>query len=178
MNRDHSIDLTAQDKERLVRLARIKRVAVAALIGCFAIFLTARWGMSAFPAQAAWLGFVAAAAEAATIGGLADWYAVVVLFRHPLGVKIPHTAIIPSNQNRIAENMGTFIEENFKKPELVREKLDEIDFAKQAADYIGDRERAENLSRLALKMVPEVLGAIENSGFKTFATNEVSKQNA
>ena len=60
-----------------------------------------------------WLGFVAAFAEAATIGGLADWYAVVALFRRPLGLPIPHTAIIPENQNRIADNLGRFIESQF-----------------------------------------------------------------
>src|SRR6202789_4139875 len=59
------------------------------------------------------LGFVAAFAEAATIGGLADWYAVVALFRRPLGLPIPHTAIIQSNQHRIADKLGEFIEGHF-----------------------------------------------------------------
>ncbi|TIU38751.1 MAG: DUF445 family protein, partial [Mesorhizobium sp.] len=75
-----------------------------------------------------WLGFVAAFAEAATIGGIADWYAVVALFRRPLGLPIPHTAIIPENQHRIADNLGRFIEANFLAPEPVREKLAEVDF--------------------------------------------------
>ncbi|MEN0040518.1 MAG: DUF445 family protein [Pseudomonadota bacterium] len=176
MNRDQTIELTAQDKERLGQLRQMKRLALTGLLGCFAIYLTARWGMEHFPAQTAWIAFIAAAAEAATVGGVADWYAVVVLFRHPLGVKIPHTAIIPQNQEKIAENIGTFIETNFMQPHLVRERLEKLDFAAYAADYIGDRRRADALSRLALKMVPEVLAAIENSGFKSFAAKQMTNQ--
>ena len=89
-----------------------------------------------------WLGFVAAFAEAATIGGLADWYAVVALFRRPLGLPIPHTAIIPANQNRIADNLGRFIEVNFLAPEPVRAKLAEVDFAALVADWLADPGRA------------------------------------
>ena len=95
-----------------------------------------------------WLGFVAAFAEAATIGGLADWYAVVALFRRPLGLPIPHTAIIPANQNRIADNLGRFIEVNFLAPEPVRAKLAEVDFAALVADWLADPGRAGGLVRL------------------------------
>ena len=93
-----------------------------------------------------WLGFVAAFAEAATIGGLADWYAVVALFSRPLGLPIPHTAIIPANQNRIADNLGRFIEVNFLAPEPVRAKLKEVDFAALVADWLSDPGRAAGLS--------------------------------
>mgnify|MGYP001797091688 CR=1 FL=1 len=72
MSREQTIELTAQDNERLAKLAQMKRFALTALIGCFAVYLTARWGMEPFPAQAAWLAFIAAAAEAAPVGG-ADW---------------------------------------------------------------------------------------------------------
>ena len=72
------------------------------------------------------LPLVAAFAEAAAIGGIADWYAVVALFRHPLGLPIPHTAIIPNNQARIADNLGRFIEGNFLAPGPVREKLRQV----------------------------------------------------
>ena len=78
-------------------------------LACVAIFAVAK----SFEAPWPWLSFVAAFAEAATIGGLADWYAVVALFQRPLGLPIPHTAIIPANQNRIADNLGRFIEVEF-----------------------------------------------------------------
>ncbi len=98
--------------------------ATAALVLCVVVFAVAKSFEGTYP----WLGFVAAFAEAATIGGLADWYAVVALFKRPLGLPIPHTAIIPENQNRIADNLGRFIEVNFLAPEPVREKLAEVDF--------------------------------------------------
>src|SRR4051794_22280839 len=84
-----------QEMAKLTALRRTKIFATAALALCVALFAAAR----AFEPRWPWLGFVAAFAEAATIGGLADWYAVVALFRRPLGLPIPHTAIIPANQN-------------------------------------------------------------------------------
>ncbi|RWF56274.1 DUF445 family protein, partial [Mesorhizobium sp.] len=110
---------------KLAALRRTKFVATAALALCVLVFALAKSFEGTYP----WLGFVAAFAEAATIGGLADWYAVVALFRRPLGLPIPHTAIIPENQNRIADNLGRFIEVNFLAPEPVREKLAEVDFS-------------------------------------------------
>ena len=93
------------------------------------------------PRHWAW-GYVAAFAAAATVGGLADWYAVVALFRRPLGLPIPHTAIIPRNHLRIADTLGEFIETNFLAPEPVEARLREVDFAALVADWLADRERA------------------------------------
>src|SRR4029078_13715115 len=74
-------------------------------------------------------GFVRAFAEAAMVGALADWFAVTALFRHPLGIPIPHTAIIPRNKDRIGENMVRFVEQNFLAPALVAERIARDDFA-------------------------------------------------
>ena len=101
-----------EDAEKLAALRRTKVIATGALCLCLAVFAVAK----SFEARWPWLSFVAAFAEAATIGGIADWYAVVALFRRPLGLPIPHTAIIPENQNRIADNLGSFIEANFLAP--------------------------------------------------------------
>ena len=120
----------ALDAEKLAALRRTKAVATAALGLCIAVFAVAKLFESRWP----WLSFVAAFTEAAAIGGIADWYAVVALFRRPLGLPIPHTAIIPENQNRIADNLGRFIEANFLAPEPVRQKLKEVDFAALVAD--------------------------------------------
>src|SRR5690606_5579754 len=110
------------DAQKIAALRRVKRVATASLLLCVAVFLAAR----SFEADFPWLSFVAAFAEAAAIGGLADWYAVVALFRRPLGLPIPHTAIIPRNQERIADNLGRFIEENFLAPGPVEARLREV----------------------------------------------------
>ncbi|WP_018428303.1 DUF445 family protein [Hoeflea sp. 108] len=157
------------DTEKLAVLRRTKFLATAALALCVIVFATAKSLQGRWP----WLGFVAAFAEAATIGGLADWYAVVALFKRPLGLPIPHTAIIPSNQERIADNLGRFIEANFLAPEPVRRKLGEVDFAALVADWLSDRGKAEGLARFVARLVPKMLQAIEDTGLRDFATRRM-----
>ena len=162
-------DLSPIDQERLRALNRTKALATGALAVSTATFLTAR----AFQPRWPWLGYVAATAEAATIGGLADWYAVVALFKRPLGLPIPHTAIIPENQGRIAENLGRFIEQNFLDETTVRAKLAEIDFAAQVADWLSDRDRAEGLARFVARLTPQALEAIDQSGVRGFVAERI-----
>src|SRR5512139_140656 len=90
-------------------LARHKAWATGLVVLCAIVLVAAR----SLEGRHAGLAWVAAFAEAAIIGALADWYAVVALFRHPLGLKLPHTAIIPSNQAKIADELGNFIARNF-----------------------------------------------------------------
>jgi uncharacterized membrane-anchored protein YjiN (DUF445 family) len=161
---DTNLTLDPREAEKRAGLRRTKFLATAALCLCVAVFVAARWWQPRWP----WLGFVAAFAEAATIGGLADWYAVVALFRRPLGLPIPHTAIIPANQNRIADNLGRFIEANFLAPEPVRAKLKEVDFAALVADWLADPARAAGLSDFIGRLVPRALDAIEGSGLRGF----------
>ncbi|CAN7675798.1 DUF445 domain-containing protein [Mesorhizobium amorphae] len=164
------IDIDAEAK--LSALRRTKFAATAALVLCVLAFALAKSLEGTYP----WLGFVAAFAEAATIGGLADWYAVVALFKRPLGLPIPHTAIIPENQNRIADNLGRFIEVNFLAPEPVREKLAEVDFSALVADWLADAERAAGLSRFVARLVPQTLTAVEQSGLRGFVTSRMLEQ--
>lgn len=159
-----SATAAASDAAKLAALRRTKFLATAALCLCVAVFAAARFYEARWP----WLSFVAAFAEAATIGGLADWYAVVALFRRPLGLPIPHTAIIPANQHRIADNLGRFIEVNFLAPEPVRARLTEVDFAAQVAAWLADPARASGLSDFVGRLVPRMLVAIEGSGLRTF----------
>ncbi|MEI8701364.1 MAG: DUF445 domain-containing protein [Mesorhizobium sp.] len=157
---------------KLSALRRTKFVATAALALCVLVFAAAK----SFEGHYPWLGFVAAFAEAATIGGLADWYAVVALFRRPLGLPIPHTAIIPENQNRIADNLGRFIEVNFLAPEPVREKLAEVDFSALVADWLADPNRAADLSHFVGRLVPQTLAAVKQSGLRGFVTSRMLEQ--
>ena len=125
------------------------------------------WRAHFEPMHWAW-GYVAAFAAAATVGGLADWYAVVALFRRPLGLPIPHTAIIPRNHQRIADTLGEFIETNFLAPEPVEARLREVDFAALVADWLSDRERSAALARFVLRLLPQALVAIDQSGLRGF----------
>jgi uncharacterized membrane-anchored protein YjiN (DUF445 family) len=171
-DRAFSSFLSPGDAARAVELRRVKTVAAVVLAGCLAAFIAARIMMPVHPA----FGFVAAFAEAATIGGLADWYAVVALFRRPLGLPIPHTAIIQANQNRIADKLGEFIEVHFLEAGPVEAKLREVDFASFVADWLSDRKRSADLARFVLRLLPEAMAATETSGLKTFVIRRVMTQ--
>jgi len=157
------------DDGRAAALKRIKLLATLLLVGTAALFGVARYYE---PTHWAW-GYVASFAAAATVGGLADWYAVVALFRRPLGLPIPHTAIIPRNHQRIADNLGVFIETNFLAPEAVEKKLGEVDFAAQVAEWLSERERSASLAAFAVKLLPQTLTAIDQSGLRTFLGERV-----
>src|SRR3954470_23361867 len=163
---------TPADAQRAAELRRVKLLATLVLAATFAIFIAAKAAVPLHPA----FGFVAAFAEAATIGGLADWYAVVALFRRPLGLPIPHTAIIQSNQHRIADKLGEFIEVHFLEAAPVEAKLRQVDFACFIADWLSDRKRSEDLARFLLRLLPEAIAAADTSGLKTFIARRVMTQ--
>ncbi|HKS18359.1 MAG TPA: DUF445 domain-containing protein [Bradyrhizobium sp.] len=160
------------DAARAAELRRVKLLATSVLAATFATFIAARSLLPVHPV----FGFIAAFAEAATIGGLADWYAVVALFKRPLGLPIPHTAIIQSNQQRIADKLGEFIEVHFLEAAPVEAKLRQIDFASFIADWLRDRKRSEDLARFALRLLPEAVSATETSGLMTYITRRVTTQ--
>src|SRR3954452_14715031 len=160
------------DAARAAELRRVKALATLVLAGTLTLFIAAKSALHIHPA----FGFVAAFAEAATIGGLADWYAVVALFRRPLGLPIPHTAIIQSNQHRIADKLGEFIEVHFLEAAPIEAKLRQVDFASFVADWLRDRKKSDDLARFALRLLPEALGATESSGLMTFITRRVTSQ--
>jgi uncharacterized membrane-anchored protein YjiN (DUF445 family) len=160
------------DAARAAELRRVKALATLVLAATFALFIAAKALLQVHPA----FGFVAAFAEAATIGGLADWYAVVALFRRPLGLPIPHTAIIQSNQHRIADKLGEFIEVHFLEAAPVEAKLRQIDFGSFIADWLRDRKRSADLARFVLRLLPEAVSATETSGLMTFITRRIMTQ--
>ncbi|RXH19944.1 DUF445 domain-containing protein [Bradyrhizobium guangzhouense] len=160
------------DAERAADLRRVKALATLVLASTLALFIVAKWLLPVHPV----FGFIAAFAEAATIGGLADWYAVVALFKRPLGLPIPHTAIIQSNQARIADKLGEFIQVHFLEAGPVEAKLNEIDFGSFVADWLRDRKRSDDLARFALRLLPEAVSATESSGLMTFIIRRMSSQ--
>src|SRR6204780_4647134 len=109
-------------------------------------------------------------------GRLADWYAVVALFKRPLGLPIPHTAIIQGNQHRIADKLGEFIELHFLEAAPVDAKLRQIDFASFIADWLRDRKRSTDLARFTLRLLPEAVSATETSGLMTFISRRITTQ--
>src|ERR1700692_1836291 len=160
------------DAARAAELRRGKALATLVLAGTLAVVIAAQALLHVHPG----VGFIAACAEAATIGGLADWYAVVALFRRPLGLPIPHTAIIQSNQHRIADKLGEFIEGHFLEAAPVDAKLRQIDFGSFIADWLRNRKRSDDLARFCLRLLPEAVTATESSGLMTFITRRITTQ--
>ncbi|MDM8518660.1 DUF445 domain-containing protein [Anaerolineales bacterium HSG6] len=142
-----------------IELIKMKRVATALLAASFSIFIIT----SLFEEQYHWLGFIRATAEAATVGAIADWFAVTALFRYPLGLKIPHTAIIPHRKQLIAEKFGQFVREKFLSEKTVVQRLHDLDVTRRVIEWgrqpqnstlIADR-IADNLAAAATVMRDE-----------------------
>lgn len=133
--------------------------ATALLVVMAAVFLTARQFSGVHPA----VGYIIAFSEAAMVGGLADWFAVTALFRHPLGIPIPHTAIIPENKNRIADAMAQFLRDNFLIPPVVARRLRSMNLAAAAGEWLADPAKGGS-SRLrdgAAELAAQVLGSLD-----------------
>lgn len=141
--------------------ATIRRVAGGLLLAMAALYLGARALEPHHPA----LGYVRAFAEAAMVGGLADWFAVTALFRHPLGLPIPHTAIIPRNKDRIGDSLAAFLRQNFLIPSVVARRMRRLDLAGAAGRFLAaPGARAEEASRLrigASRLIADIVGALD-----------------
>jgi uncharacterized membrane-anchored protein YjiN (DUF445 family) len=137
-----SAPLGEADLKRLAALRRMKLVALSLLMLSAAVFAVA----FALQDQYAWLGYVRSAAEGAMVGALADWFAVTALFRHPLGLPIPHTAIIPNRKDEIGASLGEFVEQNFLSDEVVRSKLSSFSVADRLGAWLADPDNAERAS--------------------------------
>src|SRR3546814_5550563 len=108
-------------------------------------------------------GFLRAFAEAAMVGGLADWFAVTALFRHPLGLPIPHTAIIPRNKDRIGDSLATFLQSNFLTPSVVMQRLESVDVAGALGRWLKSPSAGDGRLRRGLSsLTSEVLAALDN----------------
>ena len=154
-----SINRSGTSSGRIADPARQMRLfATILLLLMAALFLAAR---QFEPIDPAW-GYLRAFAEAAMVGGLADWFAVTALFRHPLGLPIPHTAIIPENKDRIADTMAGFLKANFLTPQVVARRLQGLNVAHTAGQYLANPRSGENrLSGGAASLIGDVLESLD-----------------
>nr|WP_317494304.1 DUF445 domain-containing protein [Haloechinothrix sp. LS1_15] len=136
-------------------LVRMKVVALAFLVGAAALFLLASWAEA--EGWPWWISYVRAAAEAGLIGAIADWFAVTVLFRHPLGIRIPHTAIIPSRKDQFGASLGDFVDRNFLAGEVVREKLRRVGVARALGAWLATE---RNARRVTAELVTAMRGVV------------------
>ncbi|WP_419179764.1 DUF445 domain-containing protein [Mycolicibacter terrae] len=133
------------DAVRLRDLRRMKVVALSFLLGATVVFLLCRWAQVDGTAPA-WVGYVGAAAEAGMVGALADWFAVTALFKHPLGIPIPHTAIIKRKKDQLGQGLGTFVRENFLSPPVVETKLRDAQIAGRVGKWLCEQNHAERVA--------------------------------
>ena len=134
-------------------------LATAMLLAMAALFVVARHFQ---PLHPAW-GYALAFAEAAMVGGLADWFAVTALFRRPLGLPIPHTAIIPENKDRIADTMAAFLRENFLTPQVIARRMAGMNLALAAGTFLIERRegRASRIRAGGAQLLAEVLESLD-----------------
>ncbi|MFL6140862.1 MAG: DUF445 domain-containing protein [Labedaea sp.] len=132
------------EAEKRRGLRRMKLVALAFLGGATLIFLaTTLWQSAGAPG---WVGYLKAAAEAGMIGALADWFAVTALFRHPLGIPIPHTAIIPSRKDALGTSLGDFVGTNFLSEQVVRNRLRNVGVSRRLGAWLAEPANAERVT--------------------------------
>ncbi len=135
--------LSAGDAEKAAALRKMKLVALGLLIAMAIIFVFAFALQKEYP----WLQYVRAAAEGGMVGALADWFAVTALFKYPMGLKIPHTAIIPRRKDQIGASLGEFVETNFLSEQVVKEKLASVDVARKAGAWLSGPGGAERVAK-------------------------------
>jgi uncharacterized membrane-anchored protein YjiN (DUF445 family) len=139
--------------------AGIKAAATGLLIVMAGVFIVARQYEAAYP----WLGYVKAFSEAAMVGGLADWFAVTALFRHPLGLPIPHTAIIPRNKDRIGEALANFLRENFLIAPVVARRMRNIDLAGAAGRFLqAPRGEETRIRQGASRLIADLFESLDD----------------
>ena len=156
------------DKElQLRRMKRIPLLLLCLMAVIFALTLHSPY---------AWAAWLHAFAEAGMVGALADWFAVVALFRHPLGLPIPHTAIIPNRKNDIGESMSRFVADHFLEPEVVRKKLQSTNLAAFVVNWLKSDKGRRSVEDLSVAVLRWALGALHEKRVRRFLSRLSSKQ--
>jgi uncharacterized membrane-anchored protein YjiN (DUF445 family) len=151
---------------RLRDLRRMRALATALLIAMLAIFVGASAAEYRWPP----LAYLRAFAEAGMIGACADWFAVVALFRHPLGIPIPHTAIVPRSKERIGIAIGRFVVNNFLSPRVLAERIREIDFARWGGRWLSKPENAHSAAQRSASVVRQALRSMPRDDVNSLLT--------
>lgn len=154
------------------RLWRMRTIATALLLLACGLFIFSCLKISQYPA----LAYLKAFTEAAMVGALADWFAVTALFRHPLGIPIPHTAILPQKQDRIAEEMGRFIEHNFLLDKTIARKIFYLHPSTKALDWLNQPQTQLQWLPFITRQIPILLHTVKGKDIARFSTQLVNNQ--
>jgi uncharacterized membrane-anchored protein YjiN (DUF445 family) len=159
----------ASVEERRRALRRARTLATSLLVLMLAIFIATSIGVKQWP----WLAYIRAFAEAGMIGACADWFAVVALFRHPLGLPIPHTAIVANSKERIGIAIGRFMANNFLSPSVLAERIRDVDISGWAARWILRGDNAKNVAQRATSSLSQALAALPREDLNAFLSRAV-----
>lgn len=157
-NNDEDKANRLSDAEKSVELKRMKRFATGLLVAVTMVFLF----MVFFPVHNFWTELIKATAEAAMVGAMADWFAVTALFRHPMGLKIPHTAIIPTRKDQIGERLGQFFQHNFLNGDVIGQKLKNVNIAGKVAEWLKDPTNNNQLTTMLSKAMAGLVRSIDD----------------
>ncbi|WP_223670521.1 DUF445 family protein, partial [Xanthomonas citri] len=162
---------------RRAQLQRMKLLAVALLLAMFAGFV-----VSHLMGEHGIWAWVSAFCEAATVGALADWFAVVALFRRPMGLPIPHTAILPRGKERLADGLAVFVRDQFLAPDALMEKLRVFDPASRLGDWLAKPEQARMLAQMTRGWMLQALELLDEAAVRRaiqgFVVDRLRKWNA
>ncbi|MFI8005282.1 DUF445 domain-containing protein [Streptomyces sp. NPDC086010] len=146
---------TAADEEKQRGVRRMKTTATGLLLLVALVYVLATWAENS--GVGGWPGYVAAAAEAGMVGALADWFAVTALFRRPLGLPIPHTAIIPTKKDQLGESLGSFVGENFLSGDVVRDRIHALGVGARLGAWLAEPAHAD---RVTAELATALRGAL------------------
>jgi uncharacterized membrane-anchored protein YjiN (DUF445 family) len=163
--------LAATNERNAPSFARMKAIATLLLIAMSVVYLTAVLNRG----HGVGWEYVRAFAEAAMVGGLADWFAVTAIFRHPFGIPIPHTAVIPHSKDRIADALGEFVAVNFMAPAVVAERLAKQDIATSLARQVSEPETARRIADGVMDAAPSVMNLLDDEVVADFLKRQLAE---
>ena len=163
--------IDAADRQRRA-LQRNRLLATALLLAAAAGFFATHL----VKGPSFWVLLLRAATEAAVVGGLADWFAVTALFRHPLGLPIPRTAIIPKSKDRIGEGLGDFVERNFLAPDIIAAKLREMEPARRFAEWLALPDNARRVADQIAALLPYAVRSLDDAEVRAFVVRSFGEQ--
>ncbi|MEV7567586.1 DUF445 domain-containing protein [Streptomyces tanashiensis] len=169
-----SFSYTAADEEKSRGVRRMKTLATALLVLVAVIYALATWARNA--GWGAWAGYVAAAAEAGMVGALADWFAVTALFRRPLGLPIPHTAIIPTKKDQLGASLGTFVGENFLSADVVRGRLQALGIGRRLGTWLADPAHADRVTAEASTALRGALTVLRDADVQAVVGEAITRR--
>ena len=177
-SRDGAAPVSRLEREsvelRTRRLAAARRRATALLIAVSALFV----GVTAARLTGTFAGYVQAGAEAAMVGGVADWFAVTALFRRPLGLPIPHTAVIVERKDRFAATLGQFVQENFLNADVLVDRLRSAKVVPRLAAWLADQDNAARFAGHAADLVVTAAEAMRDEDAQRMLTDELTRATA